>query len=135
VKRRLFTLASAVSAIVLIATAATFVYTRDSPPIYLYFGTRRRYLIVAYFRSVELWDRGWKLADLGLPPIALGAAVLPICWLVWLWRSRIGRLIQKIRLRHFARHGLCPTCGYDLRATPNRCPECGTVPSSPNPAG
>jgi hypothetical protein len=50
--------------------------------------------------------------------IAAPLAALPAWWL--LARRKAARR---------AAHHLCPACGYDLRATPDRCPECGTVPA------
>ena len=48
--------------------------------------------------------------------VALPAAVMPA---LWVWR--------RLNARSRRAAGLCPGCGYDLRATPGRCPECGTA--------
>jgi hypothetical protein len=62
-------------------------------------GTSSRWFIVPF----------WAVASLTVP--------LPLAWGIRRWKGKRRK-----------RPGLCPSCGYDLRATPDRCSECGAVP-------
>jgi hypothetical protein len=59
-----------------------------------------------YIMGVRLWPV-WALASI-FPAIAVHSVV---------------------RRRRERKLGRCPICGYDLRSTPDRCPECGTIPA------
>lgn len=68
--------------------------------------------------SMGIWGTSlWPRVAVIIPlyALCLGFSILPLAKLRCLLRSR-------------ARRGptTCPVCGYDLRASPGRCPECGT---------
>jgi hypothetical protein len=80
------------------------------------------------FRVVRIGS-GWRTVRSGrsrriglMLPYALPVALLAVLPLEW-WRRR----------RKLHPPGHCTQCGYDLRGTPSRCPECGTVTGAARP--
>jgi hypothetical protein len=180
VKRRLVTLAAAVSMLLCVATVALWVRSYVRSDAAIYFANSRRAWSVqsvrghldftgwtsdepqqvpgfdkqglecksdsADYATAEDWGRGlgpspalssaWfmgfgflfydafpenRMRAIGIPHWFLGALFA---------MPSARRLFVAIRSGRRPAHDLCPTCGYELRATPARCPECGAVPAA-----
>lgn len=75
--------------------------------------------------AVEPWQyqpggRIVRVFDVPHWAFAVGFAAMPA---VWIARVSAGRMRRRARQRH----GRCAQCGYDLRASGDRCPECGAL--------
>jgi hypothetical protein len=67
-----------------------------------------------------------------LPPSAVHGVALPHWCLVLSFAALPARWLvarrREVAARRRADAGLCARCGYDLRASPSQCPECGLSP-------
>ena len=88
------------------------------------------------FPDTPKWRRlGFKhrsAGAAGLPTRRIEAWAIPD-WFVMLLCLPIPIVVLRRKLRDLYRaaHQLCAACGYDLRASPDRCPECGRSSASP----
>ncbi len=59
-------------------------------------------------------------------PLRMLVLSLGVLVAFWIWKARLRKSA--------CRKGYCPRCGYDLRASKERCPECGKVITTTAPA-
>ena len=158
-RRRLFNLAAVFSLVLFLVMALFCVRAQCGSNDYIEFRSRHHNvppdipdLTTDAGRAVfEEWDRRqWSVhiranpnaifvfgrqAFFGYPRNSFDVHFYYGIWLPALALVPATVALRDLRHSRRTRRGRCPTCGYDLRATPQggRCPECGSVPPDPPP--
>jgi hypothetical protein len=85
-------------------------------------------------RSSHLAWEDWRTGEPVWPQPVVTYVVTStsICCLALVVVSLLLRsAFRERKIADRTRRGCCPRCGYDVRATPDHCPECGAIPPAP----
>jgi hypothetical protein len=113
---------------------------KDVPELAPLTPAERRRLWFKYVRHSPHGVRGWGAFLLVWLPFGI-PLLYPTWWMFFVVAPAVAlplvahfNRVQVEQLRPYFREHLasrCAACDYDLRATPDRCPECGTVTRRP----
>ena len=131
--RHLLNFATYLSLLLFAATATLWVrswYTSDQFAWWTGTGRGQNTYLVSHqngwLEAYREWPQDFKV-------VATHGSVM--LWTALLPAFRLGAASTiAIRSRRQSAAGHCEVCGYDLRGTPGRCPECGTLPAHGQPA-